>query len=171
MSFVIFQNEKTLFQAIKTSSPRSPKIDIFPKGLTHGFGQKMASFPTFSFQAIQARKISFMILQNEKMLFQAIKTKRPKSKKIAIFPKGLTHGFRPKMAIFSTFSFQEIQARKISFMILQNKKAPFQAIKTTSPRSQKLDIFPAGLTHSFDQKMAIFPTIFFRQYRPGKSLL
>ena len=24
-------------------------MDIFPKGLTHGFGPKMASFPTFFF--------------------------------------------------------------------------------------------------------------------------
>ena len=32
--------------AIKTRSPNSPKIDIFPKKLTHGFGPKMAICPT-----------------------------------------------------------------------------------------------------------------------------
>ena len=31
---------------------KSRKIDIFPKGLTHGFGPKMAIFPTLFFQAI-----------------------------------------------------------------------------------------------------------------------
>ena len=42
------------FQAIKTRSPKSRKIDIFPKALTYGFGPKMAIFPTFTFQEIQA---------------------------------------------------------------------------------------------------------------------
>ena len=171
MSFIIFQNEKTPFKAIKTRSPRRPKIDIFPKGLTHGFGPKMAIFPTFFFKAIQARKMSFMIFQNEKTPFKAIKTRSPRSPKIDIFPKGLTNGFGPKMAIFPTFFFKAIQARKISFMIFQNEKTPFKAIKARSPRSLKTDIFARGLTHGFGQKMAIFPTFFFRQYRTGKCLL
>ena len=49
MCFTIFQSEKTPFQVIKARSSKSPKIDIFPKGLTHGFGPKMAIFPTFIF--------------------------------------------------------------------------------------------------------------------------
>ena len=36
---------KTPFQAIKTRSSTSRKINIFPKRLTHGFGPKMAIFP------------------------------------------------------------------------------------------------------------------------------
>ena len=43
----IFYNEETPFGAIKTRSLKSPKNDIFPKGLNHGFGLKMAIFPTF----------------------------------------------------------------------------------------------------------------------------
>ena len=39
--------QKMIFYAIKTRSSKSRKIEIFPKGLTHGFGQKMAIFPTF----------------------------------------------------------------------------------------------------------------------------
>ena len=171
MSFTIFQSEKTSFKAIKTSSPKSRKIDIFPKGLTHGFGPKMAIFPTFFSQAIQARKMSFMIFQNEKTPFQAIKTRSSKSRKIEIFPKGLTHGFGPKMAIFPTFIFQAIQARKMSFTIFQNGKEFFQNIKKGSSKTRKIDIFPKGLTHNFGPKMAIFQTLFFRQYRPGKCLL
>ena len=31
----------------KKTSSKSRKIDIFPKGLTHGFGPKMAIFPTY----------------------------------------------------------------------------------------------------------------------------
>ena len=58
MSFTIFENKKTPLYAIKTESLKSRKIDIFPKGLTHGFGPKMAILPTF----FLARKISFTIL-------------------------------------------------------------------------------------------------------------
>ena len=49
MSFMIFYNEKTPFYAIKTKSLDSRKIDIFLKGLTNGFGPKMAIFQTFFF--------------------------------------------------------------------------------------------------------------------------
>ena len=45
--FMIFWNEKTPFSAIKTRSSKNRKIEIFPKELTHGFGPKMAFFPTF----------------------------------------------------------------------------------------------------------------------------
>ena len=114
----------------------------------------------FFFQVIQARKMSLTIFQNEKSPFQAIKTRRTKSRKIDIFPKWLTHGFGLKMAIFRTFFLQAIQARKMSFMIFQNPKSPFQAIKTRSSKSQKMGIFPKGLTLGFGLKMAIFLNYF-----------
>ena len=37
------------FLGYKNKKLKSKKIDIFPKGLTHGFGAKMAIFPTFFF--------------------------------------------------------------------------------------------------------------------------
>ena len=40
---------KKAFLVYKNNKFKSRKIDIFPKGLTHGFGPKMASFPTFFF--------------------------------------------------------------------------------------------------------------------------
>ena len=63
MSFTIYYNEKMPFKAIKTESSKSRKIDIVPKGLTHGFGSKMAIIQTFFFfEAIKARKMSFTII-------------------------------------------------------------------------------------------------------------
>ena len=59
----------------------------------------------------------------------------------------------------------------MSFTIFENDKTPLYAIKTRSSKSRKIDIFPKGLTHDFGPKMAIFPTLLFRQYRPGKCLL
>ena len=37
-AFLLYKNK---------NSKRTKKIDIFPKGLTHGFGPKMAIYPTF----------------------------------------------------------------------------------------------------------------------------
>ena len=144
MSFTIFQNEKTPFQAIKTRSSKSRKIDIFSKGLTHGFGSKMVYFPTFFFEAIQARKMSFTIFQNEKAPFQAIKTTRSKSREIDIFPKGLTHGFCPKMVIFPTLFFQVIQARKCLLRYFRTQNRLFQATKTRSLKVKKQTFFERG---------------------------
>ena len=133
--------------------------------------QKWPCFQLF-FQEIQARKMSFTIFLSEKTPFQAIKTRSSISGKVDIFPKGLTHGFSPKMAIFGTFFFlQEIQARKMSFTIFQSEKTPFKAIKTSSAKSRKIDLSPKGLTDGFTPKMAIFPTFIFGQYRAGKCLL
>ena len=207
MSFTIFYNEKAPFQTIKTRSSQGKKIDVFPKGLSHVFGPKMAFFPSF-FKAIQARKMCVAIFQKkqnnflgykhkefknskkfrffqrvnqwllskngyfstsfdaiqarkmyEKPHFQAKKTRSSKSQRMDIFPKELTYGFVPKMAIFlNFFRGRAIQARKMSFTIFQNKKTPFQAIKTRTSKTQKIDIFPQGLAHGFRPKMAIFPT-------------
>ena len=171
MSSTIFYSKKTPFWAIKRRSSKSRKIDIFPKRLNHRFGPKMTIFLTFFFQAIQASKMSFTIFYSEKTPFQAIKTTSSNRRKIDSFPKELTHGFGPNIANFPTFFFQAIQARKMSITIFQSEKTPSQAIKTRSSKSRKIDIFPKGLTHGLGPKNAIFPTFFFRQYRPAKCHL
>ena len=166
---MIFQTKKTPLQALKTRCRKKLIIDMFSKGLVHGFGPKLAIFPSSFFQAIWARKMCFMIYQSEKNTFLCYKNKElKKRRRIAIFPKGFVHGFGPKIAIFQIFFFQAQQARKISFTIFQNEKLPFQAIKTRSTKSRKIDIFPKGLTHGFGTTMPFFFHLFFWQYRPGK---
>ena len=54
--------------------------------------------------------------------------------------------------------------------IIERKNA-FVGYKRKSSESRKIDIFPKGLTHGFGPNVAIFPTFFFRQYRPGKGFL
>ena len=41
--------EKNGFLGFKTRSSKSRKIEIFSKGLVHGFGPKLAIFPCFFF--------------------------------------------------------------------------------------------------------------------------
>ena len=103
------------------------------------------------FQAIQARKMCFTMFQNTKTPFQPIKITGPKSRKIEIFLKGLTHGFSQKWPFSICFCWA-IQARKICFTIFQNEKTPFQPIKTRSSKSRKVEIFPKWLSHGFGQK-------------------
>ena len=66
---------KNAFLGYKYKKFKSLKIDIFPKGLTHGFGPKMAIFPTFFlgiigqenvFYDILERKNTFLGYKNEK---------------------------------------------------------------------------------------------------------
>ena len=112
--------------------------------------------------------MSFTINQSEKTPFQDMKTRSSKSLNIAIFPKGLTHGFGPKMVFFSTFFFQAIQARKKSFTKNESEKTPFQAMTTRSSKSRNIDIFPKELTHGFGPKMAGFPNFFFQAIQARK---
>ena len=144
MSFTVFQNEKSSFQAIKTRSSKRRKIDIFPKGLTHGLGPKMAIFPTFFVQAIQARKMSFTIFQNEKTPFQAIKTRSSKSRKIDLFPKGLTYVFGPKMAIFPTFFSRQCSPGKCLLRCSRTKKRLSRLFKQKVSKVEKLTFFQRG---------------------------
>ena len=65
MPFTIFYNKKPPFEAIKTGSSKSRKIDIFPEGLTHGFGQKMAILPNFFLGNISQENAFYDILERK----------------------------------------------------------------------------------------------------------
>ena len=70
------------------------------------------------------KQMCFTILKNEKTPFQVIK-KSLKSRKIEIFPKGLTHGFGPKMAILPPFFLGNIGQENLFYAILEKKRTPF----------------------------------------------
>ena len=106
MSFTIFQNEKTPFQALKTTSRKSLKIDIFPKGLTHGFGPKITVFPTYVYKRL------FFALQYRKGQFLGLNCLKNKVGKMAIFgPKPWVNPFW-KMLIFRLFERLVFKAQK-----------------------------------------------------------
>ena len=50
--FYVILERKNAFLGNKKKKFKSRKIDIFPKGLAHGFGPNMGIFPTFSFYSI-----------------------------------------------------------------------------------------------------------------------
>ena len=223
MSFTIFKNEKTPFWAIKTRSWKCRKIDIFPKGLTNGFGPKLGMFPTFFFRQYRPEKCLLQYFRTKKRLsrlykheiqkvenltffqrdswfwsktghfsnlffvgnigqenpfydiverknaFLGYKNKKFKKSKNWHFPKGLTHCFGPKMAIFPSLFLGNIGYENAFYDILEGKNA-FLGYKNKKLKKSENWHFSKG-THCFGPKLAIFPTFFFRQYGPGKCLL
>ena len=80
MSFMILYNKKTLFYAIKRKSPKSPKIDIFPKGLSHGFVPKMAIYSRFFLGNNGQENVVYDIVE-PKNAFLGYKNKKSKKSK------------------------------------------------------------------------------------------
>ena len=68
--------------------------------------------------------MSFTLFQNHKTPFYAIKTRSSKSRKIDIFPMGLTYRSGQKLAIFPTFvSLGNIGHENVAYDILEQKNA------------------------------------------------
>ena len=75
-----------------------------------------------------------------------------------------------KGPFFQVFFLGDVGQENVFYDILERKNA-FRGYKTRSSKSRKIDFFPNGLTHVIGLKIAVFPTFFLRQYRPGKCLL
>ena len=75
-----------------------------------------------------------------------------------------------KWPFFQLFFLGKKGQENVFYDILERKNACL-GYKNKKFKKSKNCIFLKGLTHGFCTKMAIFPTFFFRQYRPGKSLL
>ena len=160
MSFRTFQHEKTPFQALKTRRLKRRNIAIFLKGLTHGFGPQKAIFLTSFFRQNRPGKCVLRYFRTKKTPFQAIKTRRSKSRKIVIFLKGLTHCFWTKMAFLATSFYQAKQAWKMSFTITQNQKTPFYALKKKFKKTKNC-YFSKGVNPWFLSKDGHFSNFFF----------
>ena len=156
MSFTIFQNEKMLFQAIKTRSSKSRNIDIFRKGLTHGFGLKMALFLTFFFIKYRPGKCLLRYSRTKKNPFQAIKTRSSKSRKIDIFA-----WFWSKDGPFSNlYCLCNIGQENVFYDILERKN-PFLGYKNKKFKKSKNSHFCKGVNQQFWSKICHFSNFFF----------
>ena len=75
-----------------------------------------------------------------------------------------------KWPFFQLFVLGNISQENVFYDIPERKNA-FLGHKNKKFKKSKIDIFLKGLTHGFGPRMAIYPTILFRQDRPGKCLL
>ena len=129
ISFLAIQARKMSLLGYTNKKFKKSKNGHFSKGVNPWLWSKNGNYSNF-FLAIQTRTMSFTIFQNEKTPFQAMKIKSLNNSKIHIFPKGLTHGFSTKMAIFNLFFgnigeenvFNDILERKNAFLGDKNKK-------------------------------------------------
>ena len=154
--------QKNAFLGYKNKKFKKSKNWHFSKGVNPWFCSKIGHFSIFFFfWQYRPGKCFLWHSKTKKRPFYVIKTRSSKSRKIDIFAKGLTHGFGPKVAIFSTFFFRQYRPGKCILWYSRAKKLLSRLIKTRSSKSRKIDIFPKGLTHGFGPKMAIFPTFFF----------
>ena len=95
------------------------------------FVQKWSFFQFFFLGNIGQENVFYDILER-KNAFLGHKNKKLKRQEIDIFPKGLTHGFGPKMSLFPTSFFlgnigqenvfYDILHRKNAFVAYKNKK-------------------------------------------------
>ena len=86
----------------------------------------------------------FYDIPKQKIAFLGFKKKKyKKSKKFDVFPKGLTHGFGIKMAIFRTFFLGNIGQENIFYDILKQKN-DFLGYKDKKFKKYKLTFFQRG---------------------------
>ena len=171
MSLTIFYNEKTHFYALKTRRSKRRKIDIFPKGLTHGFGPKMVLFSTSFFLGnIGQEHVFYDILERKNAFLGCKKQKFEKSKNCHFF-KGVNPWFLYKNGHFSIFFLLgNIGQEKVFVFDILERKNAFLGYKKRSSKRRKTAIFPKGLTHVFGLKMIIFPTSLFQEKQAIKTL-
>ena len=100
-----------------------------------------------------------MIFYNEKTPFFGIKRKSLDSREIDIFPKELTHGFGPKMSIFSTFYWGNIDQENVFYDILERKNA-FLGYKNKKFKKSKNWHFSKGVNPWFWSKNGHFSNFF-----------
>ena len=153
---MISWNEKTPFSAIKTKSPRSRKIDIFPKGLSQVLLQKWPFFQLFCLGNISQENVFYDILERK----NAFLCYKRRSRKIYIFPKGLTHGFGPKMVIFPSFFLGNIGQENVFYAILERKKA-FLGYKNKEFKKSKNWLFSKRVNQWFWSKNGHFSNFFY----------
>ena len=115
--------------------------------------------------------MSFTIFLNEKKVLLGYKKQKvQKVKKLTVFQKSLPMVLTKKMAIVPTYFLGNIGEENVFDDILERENACV-GYENKKFKQSKNRHFSKGVYPWFLSKIAIFPTFFFRQYRPGKCLL
>ena len=111
-------------------------MDIFPKAITHGFGPKMAIFPTFFFGNRGQENVSYDILE-QKTAFLRNKNKKFKKSKIWHFFTVVNPWFWSKNGDFSNFSFLDNICQENVFYDILKQKTAFLGHKNKKSKKSK----------------------------------
>ena len=149
-----------LFYSIKTRNSKSLKIDIFPKGLTLGFGPKMAIFQLFFFRQYRPEKCLLRYSRTKERPL-GYKNKKFKKSKNWQFSKGVNPWFWSRSGHFSTFYFLgNIGQENVFYEILERKNV-FLFYKNTKFKKSDNWHFSKGDNPWFWSKNGNFPPFFF----------
>ena len=100
---------KQAFLGYKKKKLKKSKNWPFSKGVNPWFWSKNGHFSNFDFSGTIGQGNVFYDIQERKNASLGYKKKKVENvQKINIFPKGLTHGFAPKIFISPTLFFQAI---------------------------------------------------------------
>ena len=152
---------KNAFLGYKNKKFKKSKNWHFSKGVNPWFWSKNGHFSNFYFLGNVDQENVFYDILERKYVFLDYKNKKFKNSKNWHFFKGVNSWFWSKKSHFSSFLFLPNLNKKNVFFDILERKMRFQAIKTRSTKSRKIDVFPKGLTHGFGTKMASFPTFLF----------
>ena len=131
------------------------KILHFPKGLVHGFCQKLNILFLFSFSVKQSETRCFLTFWIEDLPIQTRKTLILKSRKLAFFQRGQSMIFGQKQETMVLFSFSAKQSKTKCFVSLQIEIQPFKTKNASIQKSGKLAFFQGGQSMAFGQKLEL----------------
>ena len=121
----------------------------------------MVIFPTFFFFGKIGQENVFCDILEVKNASLGKKNTSLLRWKIHIFPKGLTHAFGPKMAVFPTFFLRELGQENVFYDILERKNAVL-GYKDKTFKKWKNWHFAIGVNSWFWSKNPHFSNFFLR---------
>ena len=127
-------------------SSKSRKIDIFPKGLTHGpvLVQKWPVFKVFFLRNVGQEIVFYDILETKNASLGYKNNKFENSRKTEIFPKGLPMVLVQKWPFFQVFLFSNIGQENVFFDILETENAFIGYKNNKLKKVKKLTFFQRG---------------------------
>ena len=155
---------------MKTRSLKSRKIAIFPKGLVHGFGQKLAIFPKFILRQYKGGKCVLRYSRTEKRLLN-YKKKSSKKPKIIIIFKGVSPWFWAKIGHFSIFFFRQYRPGKCVLRYSRTQKNAVLGYKNKKFKGFKNCDFFKGVNPLFWSKIGRFSIFCFKAIQARKMSL
>ena len=139
--FYDIREQKKPFLTKKTWSLKSRKIEIFPKGLTHALGPKIAIFLTFFLRHHKPQKGVLRYSKMIRRLSTVKKNKQFKKAKNWDFSKGVNPWFWSKNGHFPTFFLKQYRPRKCVVRYSRTKNAFLDYKNNKFKKSKNWDFF------------------------------
>ena len=142
--FLRYSRTKNAFLGYKNKKFKKSKNWHFSLGLTHGFGPKMAIFPTSFFLGSIGQENLFYDILEGKNAFLGYKNKKSKKSKNWHFSKGVNPWFWSKNGHFSNFFFRKYRQWNCLLQYSRANKRLFGFWKQTVQKVEKWPFFQRG---------------------------